>query len=72
MFPVSFPQAGQGEPSPLLLFPPTVMMVGPAAGGGGGGGGAYIGATGITGATGAMGAIMGAPYIGDLLIMNVI
>ena len=54
IFPVSLAHEGQGDPSPLLLFPPpTVMTVGPAAGAGGGG--AYIGAA------------MGAAYIDDKL-----
>ena len=60
MFPVSFAQLGQGDPSPLLLFPPTVMTVGPAAGAGG----AYIGAGAIIGAaTIGAGAIIGAAYM---------
>ena len=50
MFPVSFPQAGQGDPSPPPLFPPTVMIVGPCWAGGG----AYMGWGAI---------IMGCPYI---------
>ena len=46
IWPVSFPQTGQGEPDPSLLPPPTVMIVGPAAGAGApyaGGGAPYPG-----------------------------
>jgi len=39
MFPVSFPQVGHGEPSPLPppLLLPRLMIMGPAAWAGGGG-----------------------------------
>jgi hypothetical protein len=37
MFPVSFPQVGQGEPSPDPPLFPRLIIIGPGAGAGGGG-----------------------------------
>jgi hypothetical protein len=39
MFPVSFPQVGQGEPSPDPPWFPRLMIIGPCWTGAGGGGG---------------------------------